>query len=81
MGIGIGRLMVWLGEERGEPAPCVCKTIKGLNRGFLQEPACCPGHPSLSLKASCCLWISWVMLILLEEINQSQLLVDSKASV
>lgn len=34
MGMGIGRLMVWLGEERGEPAPCVCKTFQGLNRGY-----------------------------------------------
>lgn len=25
MGMGIGLLMVWLGEERGEPAPWVCR--------------------------------------------------------
>ena len=31
MGIGMGRLMVWLGEERGEPAPWVCKTTKQIN--------------------------------------------------
>lgn len=24
MGVGMGRLMVWLGEERGEPGPWVC---------------------------------------------------------
>lgn len=25
MGMGIGLLMVWLGEERGDPAPWVCR--------------------------------------------------------
>lgn len=45
MGMGMGRLMVWLGEERGEPAPCVCKTTKVLIRGFAR--ACLHSWPPI----------------------------------
>lgn len=50
MGIGIGRLIVWLGEERGEPAPWLCKTITRGYTGLCKSPHLLSLSPISQLK-------------------------------